>query len=183
MIILVDVDGVVADLHTEWLRRYNLDYDTDLGKEDISSWSMHKLVVPECGTKIYDYLKLPEIYDLVQPIEGALDGIKSIRKMGHRVVYLSAGFYPAKVRWLNYNGFLSGRTSNWASAEDVIIAFDKSLIKGDVLIDDRLKNVDEFHGPAILFDQPWNQEGRNGRVWRAMDWEGVVKKIERMGHD
>ena len=52
MKILVDVDGVCADLHMTWLHRYNTDYDDHLIHSDITRWAIHEFVKPECGTKI-----------------------------------------------------------------------------------------------------------------------------------
>src|SRR5690625_2202655 len=64
--ILCDVDGVVADLLTEWVRRYNAKYDDDLSPEDITEWEMHRNVKPECGTDIHNFLRMPNLYSMVE---------------------------------------------------------------------------------------------------------------------
>lgn len=175
MLIMVDVDSTIADLMPVWLELYNIDYGDFLDKEDITIWGIDQIVKPECGTKIYGYLRLDSLYDTVKPIEGALDGITSLRDANHRVVYASSGVHSsAKFLWLERNGFQPGRF-----AEDYIVVYDKGLIKGDLLIDDRDKNIELFGSSrSILFDQPWNRSF----IWhnRAQSWKDVVEMVSRM---
>jgi 5'-nucleotidase len=158
MIVLVDVDSTVADLMPEWLRLYNEEWGDKLSSSDITEWDMTKFVHPDCGNKIYSYLLREDLYDNVKPIDGAVEGVQHIRSLGHRVVFVSAGVYAhAKFVWLNKHGFEPGKY-----AEDFIVAYDKSLIQGDVLIDDKYENVIKFpqddYKCSILFSQPWNRK-------------------------
>ena len=73
MIFAVDVDGVVADLHSVWLRLYNRDYKDDIRLVDIITYEIQEYV--KCGNKIFDYIENPLIYSGVAPISGAKDGI------------------------------------------------------------------------------------------------------------
>jgi 5'(3')-deoxyribonucleotidase len=173
---LVDVDGVVADSHSEWLRLYNQDYNDTLTSENITTWNTHEFVKPECGNKIYEYLWRPDLYDNVKPIDGALSGIKWIRNQGHRVVFVTSGIQPAKIEWLHRNGFLTGQY--WQSDRDVAIVTDKSLIKGDFLIDDRIENCQEFskYGKSILFSQPWNF---GSDLLCVESWAGLISYISK----
>jgi len=182
MRILVDVDGVVADTQEEWLRRYNFEWEDCLRQQDITAWDVHRFVKPECGLRIYDYLKQEDLYGSVKPVDGALEGVAALRRAGHEVVFVSAGFFPGKVQWLNTHGFLldlpHGREA-WETARDVVLANNKTIIQGDVLVDDKYDNVAEFFdGAAILFDRPWN--GRHQFYPRAFDWEQVVEFVEEI---
>jgi len=75
MIIAVDVDGVIVDLVTPWLRRYNLDYNDDLTPESIQDWEVDKFVKIECGERIYKYIENPDIYYEALPIKDSLWGV------------------------------------------------------------------------------------------------------------
>lgn len=171
-IVLCDVDEVIAGMHTEFLRRYNRRWDDYLVHKDITSWEVSKIVKPECGEKALDIFAEPDLYDNVLPIDGALEGIKELRYHDCRVVFVSScpvGSADAKVAWLLNHGFVP-RTR---TLPDVILGTDKSLIAGDVLIDDALHNVIAFNPrPTILFDQPHNQDVK----WpnRARNWREVV---------
>lgn len=168
MKILVDVDGVLADIHTVWLGKYNADYRDRLALRDITRWEMHELVKPECGMKIYDYLSDEDFYRRAFVIPGALAGVDALRQLGD-VLFLTAGFFMHKVKWLADNGFICG---DWRFSKDVIICQDKSNVRGDILIDDYPGNLQGFHG--ILFDQPWN---RNAAAARAVGWADVVRMV------
>ena len=88
-IILVDVDGVTLCLDAEWFKRYNEDWGDNLKPEHVTRWAVHEFVKPSCGKRIYDYLLMPDLYDNVPLIAGALDGIMTLRNAVHRVVFLS----------------------------------------------------------------------------------------------
>ena len=170
MIILVDVDNVVADLVSEWVRLYNIDFNDNLKVEDITEWDMTKFVSDECGTRIYDYLKLDSLYDRVEPIPHARDGVLTLREMGHRVVFASAGVWSsAKYRWLERHDFNTG-----VFASDYIVAYDKSLLHGDLLIDDGFHNIKNFGSQnSILFTQPWNRKEKWSN--RADSWKDILR--------
>jgi 5'-nucleotidase len=182
MIIACDVDGVVADLMTPWLRWYNWEIDGNksadvLLMEQITQWDMHKIVHPSVGEKIYDFLQLPDAYDRVEPIDGALEGVNRLREMGHRVVFVtSTNVYQngAKLKWLERHGFLE--LKNGFLSPDYVEMKDKSLIRADVMIDDYPKNLEGFFGSQLLFTQPWNQD--ESRFNRRDDWKGVVGFFE-----
>jgi 5'-nucleotidase len=165
----MDVDGVLADLHAEWLRRYNADYGDAMTQDDIICWDFHKLVKPECGTHIYDYLSQPDLYERVVVLPGAQDAVQQMRDRGDRVVYVTSnakGMTDQKWSWLERNGFLD-------RAADLVIATDKALVLTDVLVDDALINVRAFRGPAVLVTRPWNR----GESWerRAFNWSQVLE--------
>jgi 5'(3')-deoxyribonucleotidase len=174
MLILVDVDGTVANLNTEWLRRYNLDYQDNLTPDDLKEWEMTKFVKPTCGAKIYDYLDSPDLYDRVLPVPGSQMGVRLFRNWGHRVVFASAGVGAAsnKLHWLQEWGFYPGK-----HAQDFVSIYDKSLLRADFLIDDRDQNIVDFGDlRSILIDAPHNRTLQWQR--RAESWEDVVQMVK-----
>jgi len=173
----IDVDAVVAALDVAWLERYNLDYDDDLTPADLHTYDTSKYVKPECGVKIYEYLKDPTLYDDVVPISGALDGINVLRHDGHRVIFVTTTPIETagrKFHWLVEHGFLSAGRKGLV---DYYEAIDKSLIDADILLDDAPHNVENFQGRAILFDQPWNQEFK--WTYRVFDWSDFIDIYHR----
>lgn len=174
-LILVDVDGVVADLHTEWLRRYNRDYNDTLTYEQITAWNIHQFTKPECGVRVYDYLADADLYNNVPVIKDAVWGTGALRRMGHSVVYVTAYFNVRRVRWLHKHGFLLPNNSQWALAEDVIMANNKDYVLGDMLIDDKPENL-KNRPFGVLFEQPWNISW-TGQAERVKNWEEIVQLI------
>ena len=175
MIIAIDCDDVVFDLINPWLKFYNNTYKDNITKDKIIQWDFTPLLKQECGKKIYEYLNIPDIYDNIQPIEGALEGINKLKSMGHRIVYATAGSHRGKYLRLKELGFLD-------KEEDYVEARDKSLILADILIDDRPFNLWQFKGKyGIVFEEPWSDD--EDIEYRAKDWKEVVsiiKKISKM---
>lgn len=177
MIILVDVDGVVADLHKAWLGRYNADYNDTLTPQQITRWAIHEFTKPECGRKIYEYLLDPTLYDDVPVMEGAQEGVQKIRSLGHKVVFVSSGFFPAKVEWLAKNGLAIDfpyKDGRWDTLADVVLTGDKSLVVGDILIDDYPRNLNGRKA-TLLYDSPWNQEEDKFR--RVYNWGDIYREV------
>jgi 5'-nucleotidase len=168
-IILVDVDYVTARTHEQWLKRYNDEFEDNLRMEDVKSWGIDQYVKPVCGKQIYKYLRDTDLYDNVLPVEGALWGVNTLRSMGHRVVFLSAGIHIGKLDWLLKHKFIE-------TEKDLIIAQDKSLINSEFLIDDGWHNIESFkQGIGLLFDAPHNRQFDYSL--RVCDWKGVVEMI------
>ena len=158
LVIGVDVDGVCADLMPEWLRRYNRDFGDALTPQDITDWDVTRFVKPEARPKIFDYLHDADLYDGVEPIAGALEGVRQIRANGNRVVFITStvtGHAGKKLLWLRRHGFLSCRNPH--PCRDYFEGTDKALLNIHYLIDDRLSTVQEFWDngrSAFLFPSP-----------------------------
>ena len=190
MLIALDVDGVIADLHSTWYGRYNRDWDDDLTPERVTTWDVHPHVKPECGTAIYDYLRAPDLYAHVQPIEGAIEGVAALRQMGHEIVYATSctdGMTDQKAAWLVRYGFTR---STRMLPDDMIIAEDKNLIDAYLLIDDRAEHVsrwvEEKRRPAILFSYPhnrWLRDAKHSLFWLSCqpveNWSQLVAFMAR----
>jgi 5'-nucleotidase len=173
MVIAIDVDGVVFDLVSEVLRRYNKDWDDHLAVSDITQWDVSKFAKPECGVKIYEYFEMPDAYEQALPVQNAYHGLLEIAKDGHRIVFVTTaapGTAGVKQHILSDYGYLKDR-------KNYVECADKSLIKADVLVDDGIHNLRHFSGERVIFDQPWNRHESIGGAWRAKDWEDVVKII------
>lgn len=157
--IAVDVDGVTADLYPEMFRLYNEEYNDNVTVESAMLEYGHNTwkIKLECGAKILKYFDLPNLYDNIKPIDGALEGVQYLRDLGHRIIFNSSCVIDRsddKLKWLIKHGFLKqGKTFNF----DWMVVSDKSLINADIMIDDRPENIHDFKGVGIIFDQPYNK--------------------------
>lgn len=169
-IIALDVDDTILDLMGMWLNYYNLDYGDNLSPESITDWSIDLFVKPECGKKIYDYIKEPYVFRASKPIDGALDGIKWLREKGFRVIYITASNpNGSKEKWLKENGF-------WETENDFYQAYDKSLIMANALLDDKFDNITNFkYGQGYLFSRPWNLKFDYKN--RVNSWDEFLREI------
>jgi 5'(3')-deoxyribonucleotidase len=183
--IAVDVDDVIAELHREWIRRYNRDFHDTLSLESMPYWKISTAIKPEAIPHIFNYLRDKDLYDYVVPVAGAKEGIRTLREMGFRVVYATAcveGGADSKINWLVEHGFLFEKDT-WLQAhgmfQDFISVADKSLVQADYLIDDRETTVREFTaGKGILFDRPYNKNTTYDCVLK--DWFGIREFMEAL---
>jgi 5'-nucleotidase len=159
MIIGIDVDSVVADLHSVWISRYNKDYNDNLSLDgtEITDWDTSKFVKKECGTKIYDYLKDPTLYDEIKPVEDSLHIIEQLKEdFNPRIIYITTTPIETpgvKFNWLVKYGFLKkDELHNYYECRD------KSLIACNILLDDKYENARDAYRDGILFTRPWNKK-------------------------
>ena len=163
----VDVDGVVANNHYEWINLYNHDYHDNFTLDRWTSWNIHEFVKPECGMKIYDYLKDRHFYENVRPEPYSMDGITYLRRYG-RVVFVTSSTpeqMGLKYQWLLKHKYLD-------NTGDYIECSDKSLVRADYLIDDKPQNIFDFDGTGVIFTQPWNKS--IGFKYRISNWFNFV---------
>ena len=64
----------------------------------------------------------------------------------------------------------------------VIMANNKSLIKGDILVDDGLHNLYDGSYIKVLFDKPWNRNVDKSKltdiIHRVHNWDEIVRLVE-----
>lgn len=194
MIVACDVDGVIAALHVEWLRRYNAEFNDRLTPDDLTTWNVHEHVKPECGTAVYRYLTEPDLYDAVLPVPGAQDGVAALRRLGHDVTFVTActyGMVDQKARWLVRHSFCQDRNGR-GLPHDLIVANRKDVIAADLLIEDNAATVrawvEQTGRRAVLLDRPYNRSldaELPSMFWsyahRALDWDELLTHVEALG--
>jgi 5'-nucleotidase len=178
MTILCDVDGVIADMLPAWLAYYNAEYGDAVRPDDVTAWDVSKFVKPECGKKVFAYLNHPDLYSTVEPIRGALAGVRLLEEVGHKVVFVTTCTGPemvaAKVEWLERHGFLTHE----GKLRDVVFlahGTTKDIIRGDVMIDDYEVNLHAFSGRGVLLDCSYNRHDQT--FTRACNWTEIVNAI------
>ncbi len=108
---------------------------------------------------------------------GAIVGLRRLIAADHSlyvVTHRPAVAVPDTLAWLNYINI------PWTGVHILSNGESKSSIEVDVLVDDRTENVLEWAltgRPALVFDQPWNQQASATNVWRVDGWRGVTGVI------
>jgi len=186
--IICDIDGVVADLHTEWYRRYNADWHDNLTVEKVTSWDLTKFVKPECGANIFAYLLQPDLYEQVQPIEGAIEAVKELQSRYNVLFATGCAFGTAdqKVWWLQRYGLTEPEGVFYP--KNFVAIQRKELLVGDILIEDHPETVLRWlmvhsEGAAIHFLRPWGDPHiadlyEDHRCAVATSWAEVLEILE-----
>lgn len=158
MIVAFDVDDVCADLIGEWCRRINILTGEALTIEDILSWDIGNFTKLD-KDRLYSILHEPDLYGKILPIPKARAAVREIRAAGHRVIFVTActpGTEQAKLAWLHCWGFFEDKATLRGCAQDFFPVQDKSLIRADILFDDKIDNVLSFKGHGVLVRRPHN---------------------------
>jgi 5'(3')-deoxyribonucleotidase len=165
----IDMDQVIADIMSEWLRRYNNDYNDNLSPKDITEWNFHNIVKPECGKKIYTYLDDPDLFRNLPVIDESQDAVYELSK-NYEIFIITAPFNPnnilPKYDWLKKN-------FNFISEKNYVFTRNKSIANTNWLIDDNPDNFIGYSGEPLLYNAPHNKSYQ-GDILRFDNWQEIV---------
>jgi 5'(3')-deoxyribonucleotidase len=171
--ILLDIDETINNLNTKWLKIYNTKYNDNLLPSDITEWDISKFVKPEAKEDIYELLKTPGLFsDMVEPPVVSVEVTKLLSKF-YDIYPLSYCKYPIncyeKVQYLE-KYFPHINTDNFISCKN------KSLIKGDYMIDDYHENFKGFNGNGVLINKSYNLsvDGLPKNIYRVDSWYNIL---------
>lgn len=147
--VVLDVDGVIVESNWTVIERLNSKFGTSYDFEQITTFE-YDFLTDEQRQYVYDECwHDPCLYDNVRMTTGQLDVLYGLREVARVVVCSSPllGHIRSKYEFL----------SRYFHRNDIYLCSDKSLIKGDILVDDGPHNIEAWPGHAIIFDRPWNK--------------------------
>lgn len=161
MTVLYDLDGTMADLMTPWIKAYNEDFKDNLKTSEIIDWDIKKFIKQEARTKIFKYINEPDFYKKVKPINPIIEQAKSFILKGDLVGVCTScsnniEMIKSKLWWLH-------KYANFIPKANIMFVDNKGLARGDLLIDDRVKNIEDFllsnpNSRGIIIPQPHNEK-------------------------
>ena len=180
MKILLDFDEVINIMVQHWVDTLNCVYGTSVKFEDVNEWDMHKEFPALTEDEIYNPLHLQTFWNGVEIMPGAKEGIQALLAQGHDI-YIVTSAHPDTIKW----------KAKWLQRElpeipwsHVIVASNKSLIKGDILVDDGLHNLYDGSYIKVLFDKPWNRNVDKSKftdiIHRVHNWDEIIDLIDNL---
>jgi 5'(3')-deoxyribonucleotidase len=173
--VLIDMDDTIENLTQEWVSYLNEKYNLDKKWEDLKYWDMSKNFPTLNADQIFEPLFEAQFWSRVTPLPGAVENIKKIIDDGHSVFIVTTSCleslkHKTPLVLFKYFPYLT-----W---KNIIIAADKGMIEGDVIIDD---NPDNLHGRRklkCLMDAPHNRSYNTDPFTIRVDsWDEIYKKI------
>ena len=159
MIILLDVDGVVADMVgplLAWAELYQL-------SEDIIDYDFVKCLTLEEREEVEAIMERPEFW------EHGVGLMYGCRSFESGPVYANHEVHFVTTPYRGCNGMTNAR-DEWIAecfgdsfVDRVTYTSQKHLVRGDRFLDDKPENVSKWQewnpeGQAWIFDQPWNRK-------------------------
>lgn len=175
--VLVDLDDVLGGLGEAWVKALNKKHGTSVKRSDVVDWEIEKFFPDISTDEVYAPLFTKKFWESVKPVEGAVKYLKKIIKDGHKVYVVTASHpdtIPLKLNHMLFKHF------PYLSYKDVIVAHDKHMIKGDILIDDAPHNFSQTGLIYILMTAPHNKKYKDERedVVRVHSWEEAYGMVD-----
>lgn len=180
MRLLFDLDGVLADFNGRAIEQYNHMTNEGIKLAHIKSNNTAKWVGdPFTMRKIIEAAGFMRSLD---PLPGAIEGIKRLVKEGHDVAFVSNGTNCVssgheKREWLKYH---FGKLWKYPP---LVLTYHKYLVRGDVIIDDLPRNLENLHPDTkgLLWHTTYNIDPANDKYTRIYSWDHLFQWIEENG--
>ncbi|OBG93863.1 hypothetical protein A9X05_09175 [Mycobacterium sp. E3298] len=168
--IAIDQDQCLADILSEWLRRYNNEFNDNLKTCQMTHQNCHDIT--KAGKQFYKYLDDPEFFESLPLIEGSIEAVREL-SYTYEIFVVTAPYNPNNVEpksnWLKkYFPFIK--------EDNYVFTRNKSIVNADWLIDDKPGNFEGFIGKALLFDAPHNRT--ETRYRRMRNWTEVLNYFD-----
>jgi 5'(3')-deoxyribonucleotidase len=151
--ILIDMDDVMADAVARFLEWYERDFGTKYSREKLHGTKLSEIVPPEHRQQVLMYPHQKGFFKDLPVIQDSKTIIEALNNK-HEVFIVSAAMefkhsLYDKFEWLDEHfPFISWKRR--------VFCGDKTIAKGDVLIDDHDFNLSVFTGRPIVFTAPHN---------------------------
>ena len=190
----IDIDGVLADFTSPFLKYHNSMYDSSLNLRDVKTFHLSEVLgvsIEEATRRVYDFYETPD-FDNLPAIGGAIEEIPKIMKGNELFVITSrkSSLEGQTRRWLEGNFPRAFRVVCFASNyHSGISTMSKEQYCRELKIDVHIEDDLEYAVPCsangtrvLVFDAPWNEcpeeiESIN-RLTRVFSWREIPPIIK-----
>lgn len=174
-VIIFDYDDVLFDFLGKTIEVYNQKMNTNINVDDVKSWDLSETGDIQVFMQI---IRNASLWKTMTPKKNAIEVVQRLINDGRYTVLICTACntlaeYVVKVQMIKemIPGFDTSK---------IITVTDKYLIRGDVIIDDKIENCDDCapYMKCILMDMPHNRECT--KYQRITDLSELEKILEEM---
>jgi 5'-nucleotidase len=170
--IAIDMDGVIADTESHFIRYYEQETGEKVDRK-IFLGVPEGLALPD-KTAVQRFVRTPGFFRSLPVIPGSVDALQSLMEDFDVYIVSAAMEFPLslyeKKQWLEEHfPFIS-----W---KNIVFCGDKSIISTDYLIDDHLKNLDNFSGTPLMYHAAHNTLVNHHR--RMNNWQEILEYFKK----
>ncbi|NNE77048.1 MAG: 5'(3')-deoxyribonucleotidase [Pricia sp.] len=172
MVLFVDMDEVVADTYGAHIEIYNKDFQECLTLDNCMGSEVWQKVPEKRQRSVRDHARNRGFFRELKPIVDSQAVLKKLNEKYEVYIASAAMQFPnsleEKSEWLDEHfPFIP-----WQKR---ILCGDKHILNGDILIDDRSYNLQNFDGRCILYTSPHNIHTQGFE--RVHNWKEVAEKL------
>jgi 5'-nucleotidase len=171
------MDGVLADFETGFLEIWQTQYPerSFIPIHERKTFFIAEQYPLEFKAHVYSVFTSQFFYRKLKPIPGGREALLEMKKLGLEVVICTSPLteytycVPEKYEWIEEH---LGK----AWVDKIVITKDKTLVKGDFLIDDKpeITGSDTPQWEHILYDQPYNRHLSLQRRLTWDNWKSII---------
>ncbi len=174
-VVVFDYDDVLFDFLGEALKEYNDIQNENIQVEDIQDWDLGKIG----NLKVFrTIMKDPALWTRIPEKNGSMKILQQLINDGRWTILIATACtslpeYTEKVKMIEKHlpGF---------DVSKIISITDKHLIRGDIIIDDKIDNLEKCspYMKCILMDMPHNR--KCDKFERIRDLNGIPALLEEL---
>lgn len=187
----IDMDEVLADFHTSFIKYHNLFYGTSLTRDDFRTYHIDNTIgksVEEAVNRVNDF-HCSIYFQEITPIQDSVNSIDKLSQNNQLFVITSRPCFIEKETkmWLEkfFPGKFSGifySSNHYSGAKGKPKSQICQELEVSALIDDSLDYIRQCPAiriKGILFgDYPWNKNGNlPPNITRAKNWKEVLENL------
>ena len=167
--ILVDMDGVLADVYSRFYEMHETESGERLTLKDTIG-----LIEENAFPNLLKWVNSKGFFKSIPLMPGSFEGLKRLNENYDVIVVSMATEFPEsltdKQLWLTeHYPFIS-----W---KQIVFCGSKNIIQADIMIDDHIKNLDNFKGETLMFTQPHNMKINDHRHLRVNSWAEIEEVL------
>ncbi len=177
MRILIDMDDVMADFNGYFVQVYRQRHPGKfcVPADQVKDFKLVKNYPEDLRGLVEEICREPGFFANLPPMEGSIEAVLEMSKTPNEIFFCTSPYLANptcaddKLYWIGEH-----LGSSWKNR--TIITSDKTVVRGDVLIDDRpeIKGVQIPSWEHVLYTQPYNLHITDKRRMTWKDWKSVL---------
>ena len=169
--LFIDIDGVIFASCDSIIQILNERYGGNFDGSDVTSWNFQCCYPNMTSEEIEDTFNDPKFFDIVKPIDGALEFMDRYRDKIILVTKANVENYAHKRKWFDDRGFNMPIIALPLNVSKSLVNMN-SIDEYSLFIDDNTQNlIDSNSDFKVQFRE--YQSNNDKREW-VKDWDGMV---------